>query len=107
MQQRQTPNVEREAFYGHIGKHNLAPLWEARRNAPPHPVSACVPALWRYADVQPHLMRACELITAREAERRVLMLENPAMRGSSFITRSLYAGLQVILPGEIAPSHRH
>jgi gentisate 1,2-dioxygenase len=107
MSQAATPNVEREEFYRTIGAHNLAPLWEARRNTPPHPVSPCVPALWRYGEVQPHLMRACELITAREAERRVLMLENPALRGSSFITRSLYAGLQVILPGEIAPSHRH
>jgi gentisate 1,2-dioxygenase len=29
------------------------------------------------------------------------------MRGESCITQSLYAGLQLILPGEIAPSHRH
>ena len=45
--------------------------------------------------------------TAREAIRRVLILENPGMRGESCITQSLYAGLQLILPGEIAPSHRH
>jgi hypothetical protein len=47
------------------------------------------------------------LITAREAERRVLVLENPGLRGASSITRTLYAGLQLILPGEVAPSHRH
>ena len=35
------------------------------------------------------------------------MLENPALRGQSCITQSLYAGLQLILPGEVAPSHRH
>ena len=29
------------------------------------------------------------------------------MRGQSQITRSLYCGLQLILPGEVAPSHRH
>jgi len=29
------------------------------------------------------------------------------MRGQSRITRSLYAGLQLILPGEVAPLHRH
>src|SRR5690606_5229268 len=65
------------------------------------------PALWRYAEVRPHLMEAGELITAREAERRVLVLENPGLRGASCITRTLYAGLQLILPGEVAPSHRH
>ena len=50
---------------------------------------------------------AGRLITAREAERRVLILENPGLRDASSITHSLYAGLQLILPGEIAPSHRH
>lgn len=39
--------------------------------------------------------------------RRVLVLENPDLPGQSAITPSLYAGLQLILPGEIAPSHRH
>src|SRR4029078_2102022 len=47
------------------------------------------------------------LISAEEAERRVLVLENPALRGQSCITQSLYAGLQLILPGEGAPAHRH
>jgi len=37
----------------------------------------------------------------------VLVLENPGLRGSSSITHTLYAGLQLILPGEIAASHRH
>jgi gentisate 1,2-dioxygenase len=52
-------------------------------------------------------MEAGQLITAREAIRRVLILENPGMRGQSCVTQSLYAGLQLILPGEVAPSHRH
>ncbi len=52
-------------------------------------------------------MQSGQLITAEEAVRRVLILENPGLRGQSCITQSLYAGLQVIMPGEIAPSHRH
>jgi len=47
------------------------------------------------------------MITAAEAERRVIILENPGLKGQSKITQSLYAGLQLILPGEIAPAHRH
>jgi gentisate 1,2-dioxygenase len=35
------------------------------------------------------------------------VLENPALRGQSRITNTLYAGLQLILPGEIASAHRH
>jgi len=74
---------------------------------PKEPTTPCVPAHWRYAELRPWLMRAGELISAEEAVRRVLILENPALRGQSCITQSLYAGLQLILPGEVAPSHRH
>jgi gentisate 1,2-dioxygenase len=52
-------------------------------------------------------MEAGELITAKEAERRVLVLENPGLRGQSRITTSLYAGVQLVKPGEVAPAHRH
>ena len=37
----------------------------------------------------------------------MLILENPGLRGQSRITTCLYAGLQLILPGEVAPAHRH
>jgi len=50
------------------------------------------------------LMEAGGLITAKEAERRVLILENPGLRGLSKITTSLYAGLQLVMPGEVAPA---
>jgi gentisate 1,2-dioxygenase len=74
---------------------------------PNEPATPCKPALWKYRDARPYLMESGKLITAKEAIRRVLILENPGMRGESCITQSLYAGLQLILPGEIAPSHRH
>jgi gentisate 1,2-dioxygenase len=103
-----SPSPERKAFYDRIGREHLAPLWEVLGElVPPRPRTPCAPALWRYDDVRPHLMEAGRLITAREAERRVLVLENPGLRGASCITHTLYAGLQLILPGEVAPSHRH
>jgi len=74
---------------------------------PREPHSPCVPALWKYAEVRPWLMESGSLITAKEAVRRVLILENPGLHGQSAITNSLYAGWQLILPGEVAPSHRH
>src|SRR5438132_11956208 len=99
---------ERKACYGRIDKDSLTPLWEVLGNlVPPHPSPACVPALWRYRQVRPYLTEAGRIISAREAERRVLILENPGLRGASSITHSLYAGLQIIFPGEVAPSHRH
>jgi len=83
----------------------MKPLWE--RVARLAPGTAAQPAVWRWSDTRPLLMRACELITAKQAERRVLMLENPALAGTTFATTTLFTGLQAILPGEIAPTHRH
>jgi gentisate 1,2-dioxygenase len=98
----------RRAFYARIGRLHMTPLWEVLGAlVPPAPTSPVAPALWRYAEVREHVMEAGRLITAEEAERRVLILENPALRGQSSITQSLYAGLQLILPGEVAPAHRH
>src|SRR5512141_1962110 len=98
----------RQQLYSDMAPLNLTPLWEVLHSlVPPHPASPCVPALWTYESVRPFLMRAGQAITAEEAVRRVLILENPALRGQSAVTQSLYAGLQLILPGEVAPSHRH
>jgi gentisate 1,2-dioxygenase len=52
-------------------------------------------------------MQAGALISAAQAERRVLVLENPGLRGKACATHSLYAGVQLILPGEVARAHRH
>src|SRR5260221_3799828 len=99
---------ERAAFYQRIAGHSLAPLWEVLHGlVTPTPHTPCLPALWRYDDIRPLLMEAGSLITAREAERRVLILRNPGMPGQAAVTRSLFAGLQLILSGEVAPSHRH
>jgi len=84
--------TERQAFYDRIAPANLTPLWEK---------------LWRYEEIRHHLMEAGGLITAHEAQRRVLILENPGLKGQATITGSLFAGLQLILPGEVAPAHRH
>ena len=63
---------------------HLTPLWEVLHAlVPQQPTTPCVPAHWRYDEVRPHLMRAGELISAEEAVRRVLILENPALRGQS------------------------
>ena len=98
----------RQQLYADMAPHHLTPLWEVLHAlVPREPASPCVPAHWRYETVRPLLMHSGEVITAEEAVRRVLVLENPALRGQSCITQSLYAGLQLILPGEVAPSHRH
>lgn len=99
---------ERRAFYERISDRNMTPLWEVLAHlVPSQPQPQAQAALWRYSQVREQVMEAGRLISAAEAERRVLILENPALRGQSCITQSLYAGLQLILPGEVAPAHRH
>jgi gentisate 1,2-dioxygenase len=100
--------ADRREFYTRLRTKNAAPLWEVlsdivRRD----PRTAVEAALWRYDEMRPFIAEAGRIITAEEAERRVLILENPGLTGMSRITQSLYAGLQLILPGEIAHSHRH
>ncbi len=100
--------AELAGFYDRIGDHNLAPLWEViHKLVARTPVTKAVPHLWRYEALRPYLIESGSLITAKEAERRVLVLENPALRGLSQVVDTLYAGLQLILPGEVAPAHRH
>lgn len=104
----QDTKAKREEFYARIGKQDLAPLWEVLRGLlPSEPKSKAVAHKWDYAQLRPMLLEAGALLTAEEAERRVLVMENPAMRGSSRATATIYAGIQLILPGETAPAHRH
>ena len=92
-------------FSRDIAALNTRPLWE--RVGDTKPGSAAIPTIWHYAELRPQLLRAVELISAHQAERRVLMLENPGLPGTTYITNSLYCGLQIITPGEVAPAHRH
>jgi gentisate 1,2-dioxygenase len=99
----------RQKFYDRLARLDMAPLWESLHALVlKQPASPARPFIWRYQDqVRDLLMEAGQLITAREAERRVLILENPGLKGTSSITRSLYAGLQLVMPGDVAPAHRH
>ena len=79
-------NIEavREEYYDRIAKHSLRPLWTVMKNVVSRePMTRCAPVIWHFNDVKRLVMEAGGLITAEEAERRVLILENPAMPGES------------------------
>lgn len=93
-----------------LQKLNLVPLWPSLRAVlPPHkPQPNTRPIHWPYQTLRPLLLRAGELTPIEKAERRVLVLANPGhglekMQASS----AIYLGMQLLLPGEWAPSHRH
>ena len=105
------PNDQRaqlDTLYADMAPQHLLPLWESLHALVlSEPRSPAVPWQWRYGNVREYLMRAGDAISAEQAERRVLIMENPGLPGLSAITPSLYAGLQLVLPGEVAPCHRH
>lgn len=101
-------------FNQDIEKYHLGPLW----NAIPElmhkqPAPDAVPYLWKWETLYAKLMEAKEIFTPdRGGERRAIYLQNPGLKnrepwGWGSATQTLYAAVQLILPGETAPSHRH
>lgn len=89
---------------------NLVPLWPSLRALlpPTKPRPLTRATHWSYAAIKPLLMQAGELTPIEKAERRVLVLANPGhglekMQASA----AMYLGMQLLLPGEWAPAHRH
>jgi gentisate 1,2-dioxygenase len=88
-------------------KQNAVPLWPVLGTlSTPEPRPKAVPHVWPFAVMRPFCEAAAQLVGTEFAERRVFSLINPAL-GDPYTTDTLYAGLQTILPGEVARAHRH
>src|SRR5215475_15189423 len=93
-------------FSGAVERAHLNAPW-VREESSPAPRSGVLPFLWRWADIEPLSRQAGELMTpGRGAERRILQLTNPGVAGQS-TTHTLVTAVQLLLPGECAPAHRH
>jgi gentisate 1,2-dioxygenase len=100
--------AERQRFYAELERGHMGPLWAILgRTLTAEPPRRETPHRWRWRDVRPQLLRAGELVTTAEAERRVLMFLNPGNPARLGATATLYAAMQLILPGESARAHRH
>lgn len=99
---------ELEAYYRDLQALNTGALWTVLATMmPDYPQPRTVPYLWRYRDVRPQVLRAGELVRPEQANRRVVMLINPGRKDEWAAAGTLYAGIQMVLPGEVAPAHRH
>ena len=99
-----------ESYRDALAAHALSPLWPALRAFLPHgmPARRCQPIHWRYEDIRPLLMEAGDLTPIEKAERRVLILANPSLdTETARATPTIYLGMQLIKPGEVAPNHKH
>ena len=96
-------------LYEAAGALNFTPGWVPRKKpilwSEPRP--DFWPAHWTYENAKAGLDAAGRLIDVSLAERRNLVMRNPAPGTNFETTRTLVCAYQMILPGEIAPSHRH
>ncbi|MBU3845751.1 MAG: cupin domain-containing protein [Candidatus Acinetobacter avistercoris] len=98
------------SYVNQLTTSNLVPLWPSLRNVLPpiKPLPLTKATAWKFSEIKPLLIQAGELTPIEKAERRVLVLANPGhglenMRATSVI----YLGMQLLLPKEWAPAHRH
>ena len=96
------------AYYDELQQFEADALWRvANKIEPWEPQSRSVPVLWRYGDLREKVLRSVELVTPEKAGRRVIYLNNPGRQDVSAAVGWIYAGLQVMHPGETATAHRH
>lgn len=91
---------EVDALLSGLQATHTKPLWaQMTKLNPPEPNPTAIPHVWKYDEIRPQLLRAGELITEKQAERRVLMLINPA-RGK------LESHLSVLRNGRCPRNHQ-
>ncbi len=96
------------AYYDELEQFDAGALWTvANKIEPWEPRSTSVPVLWRFRDLREHVLRSLDLVTPEKAGRRVIYLDNPGRSEVAAAVGWIYAGLQVMHPGERASAHRH
>jgi len=99
-----------EEFHAAMARHGVGALWEAQAAEAARKRPADRAMHWKWRDLQTLIDMTASVVSTEEAERRVLMLQNPAHdhtgRGGT-ATPNLTANLQILLPGEKARPHRH
>ena len=92
-----------QEFYDISRQAGLTPAWMGRGHDRKPSVE---PFLWRWEQAVPLILKSGEMVTPdRDVERRVLRLTTPGRDHGT--THTISAALQLLLPGENAPAHRH
>jgi len=95
-------------LYGDLAAAQLQPLWEMHGLLTNEPQPRTIPFRWRASEMYKLAARSGELIPIDEGgDRRVLAMSNPGLGGAPYISATLWAAVQYLLPGETAPPHRH
>lgn len=94
-------------YASRVRENNMHPLWlrtDAFQHFEPAPEEA---AHWAWDKTLAFADEAIAQTNMKQAERRVLLLANPAYPGQSKTTPTLQGAIQVLAPGESARPHRH
>jgi gentisate 1,2-dioxygenase len=96
-------------LYADFETNGLMPLWTVRGDLmPAEPKPAARPHIWSWSSVLPLAERAVDLVpVGRGGERRAIAFANPGIAGQPYATPTLWAAVQCLGPGEVAPAHRH
>ncbi len=95
-----------DELYEQLGPIRMGAGWAKKTPSLwPEPKKNFKPHRWSYAQAKGALDAAGRLINTELAERRNLVLHNPA--GDYATSRTIVAAYQMIMPGEKARSHRH
>jgi gentisate 1,2-dioxygenase len=97
-----------EALNGDMAKKNLGGHWQlGLESYLSYPETTVQPCLWKWKDVYESLMRAGEVVSMEQAERRTVRLLNPALRDRQATTHTIQFSFQYVKTGEHARPHRH
>jgi gentisate 1,2-dioxygenase len=108
-------NVIQE-FDEQLGNKSLEGLWFDVTEADivgKDPRTTLVPHIWKWRDLHENLLRAGDIQgLGGQAERRAICLVNPGLKDLKMkrqrgTTHTMQMTVQLLKPGELAPSHRH
>jgi gentisate 1,2-dioxygenase len=96
-------------LYAEMERNHIQPLWRMSSSVmPAQPQPKTVAWIWKWSDLSSLARTSGELVTLdRGGDRRALGLANPGLGGVPFATATLWAAVQWLNGGEVAPSHRH
>jgi gentisate 1,2-dioxygenase len=95
------------AFGEEVRGQALMPGWDFQGGQVNEPRPAEQAYRWSWTEtLRPMMVKAYELVDPVKAERRNLIMVNPGLARAA-TTQTLIAAVQGVLPGEIAPAHRH
>jgi gentisate 1,2-dioxygenase len=96
-------------FYERLGQSHTEPLWVVGQEIlSAEPITRVEPHIWKWRELRKLLWTAAEEVEIQgAADRRVLLLANPGLKGHHATSHTLTAAVQILKPGETAGTHRH